>query len=74
MVTNQFQRLPENSHSKNKCEEDSTSLLQLEHIEGKEQPLEMRLSSVGTLLCINLQQKKDLEGGMSKHHTVFLAQ
>jgi len=46
-------------------------LLQLEHIEGKEQPLEMRLSSVGTLLCINLQQKKDLEGGMSKHHIVL---
>jgi len=28
-------------------------------------PLVIRLSSVGTLLCISLQTKSDLEGGMS---------
>jgi len=36
-----------------------------EHIEGREHPLSISFSSVGTLSCISLQTNKDFEGGMS---------
>lgn len=39
--------------------------LQKEHIDGRELPSSMRLSSVGNLLCMSLQINKDLEGEMS---------
>ena len=59
------------SHSKKRWKEDSSFLLQLEHIDGRAHPLDVRLSLVGILLCINLQQRRDLEGGMSLCHTFF---
>jgi len=40
-------------------------LKQREHIDGKEQPLSVRLSSVGSLSNMSLQTMMDLEGGMS---------
>jgi hypothetical protein len=42
--------------------------LQKEHIEGKAQPLSIKLSSVGILLFISLQTIRDLDGGISGLH------
>jgi len=52
-------------HLKNRCREVSECLEQQLHMEGKEQPLIERLSSVGSLLCSSLQTFIDLEGGTS---------
>jgi hypothetical protein len=49
-------------HSRKRCKEDSTRILQRKYIEGKKQPLDTRLSSVA-ILFINLQRRKDLDGG-----------
>jgi len=68
---NQDQILIAKEHSKNRCKVDSDFTLQFEHIEAIEQPLVMRVSLVGTLLCINLHTRKDLEGGMSGPHKDF---
>jgi hypothetical protein len=38
--------------------------LQRLHIEGIAQPLVIKFSSVGTLLCISLQANKDFDGGI----------
>jgi len=37
--------------------------MQRVHIEGKERPLSVRFSSVGSLLKSNVQDKRDFEGG-----------
>lgn len=38
------------------------------HMETMLQPLDHKLSSVGTLLCITLQIREDLDGGILEHH------
>jgi hypothetical protein len=52
---------------KNKWNEDSEEELHREHIEEIQQPIAISISSLGTLSNINLQTKRDLEGGTSLH-------
>jgi len=68
---NQFHSWTTNEHSKNKWKAFSEDDWQEEHIEGKLQPLSVKLSSVGNLLCMSLQVINDFEGGMSAHQASF---
>jgi hypothetical protein len=56
---------------KNKWKVDSTLELQREHLEGRQHPLSISLSSVGTLSSINLHTKRDFEGGISLHQMIL---
>jgi len=72
MEANQDHIFNANEHSKKRCIDDSVKDLQVEHIKGKEHPLEFKFSSVGTFLCINLQIKRDFEGGMAGPQIAFV--
>lgn len=41
-------------------------------MDGREQPLVVRISSVGSLFSINLQTSRDFEGGKSFDQMVFV--
>jgi hypothetical protein len=60
---NQDQRWIAKSHSKKIWKDDSICLQQKLHMEGRKQPLFNKCSSIGTLSCINLQTRRDFEGG-----------
>jgi hypothetical protein len=72
-IASQHQSLKAKSQLKNKWNEVSEEELHREHIEEIQHPLGISISYVGTLSSINLQTKRDLEGGTSLHQ-ISLAQ
>jgi len=71
VLASQFKSLVAKWHSKKRWKADSDDSFQRLNIDGMLQPLIIKFSSVGTLLCINLQTKSDLAGGMSLLHMNF---